>query len=436
MKNSLSGIKIFIIILGLLLLASSSAAADFSQSNWRYVKDIILPSGLQPDGLVELFPDREVFGSSAPGLADLRIIANENEEVPYKLEISEPKQERTSFPVSLRDKGYVPGGYNIFTADLGRVGILHNEIEFQTSSANFRRNATMETSNDGTIWMKLAEQTVYDFTVRERNFTARDTNIRYPDSTARYLRVKIADEGEGPLDITGATVFFVKETPAKEVPWPVSNMHISRDAARRTTLVEVDLGTPRLPSYRLAISAPDVNFHREVTLDTSTDQEKWRTILPGASIYAYDTPKFVGKSLTITYPETTSRYLRLIIHDEDSPPLSVQDVKVWGLQRRFVFAAKLQESYQLYYGNAEAQRPSYDIERIFPYLITEDLPEAKVGSQATNPRFVEKKPPEPPLSERFPWLFPTVVAVAAIMVALLLIGILRQARKVLPPPKE
>ena len=64
------------------------------------------------------------------------------------------------------------------------------------------------------------------------------------------------------------------------------------------------------------------------------------------------------------------------------------------------------------------------------------LPEAKIGSQVTNPRFVEKKPPEPPLSERFPWLFPTVVAVAAIMVALLLIGILRQARKVLPPPKE
>jgi len=65
--------------------------------------------------------------------------------------------------------------------------------------------------------------------------------------------------------------------------------------------------------------------------------------------------------------------------------------------------------------------------------VTEQLPEAKLGSQATNPDFVEKKPP---LSERFPWLFPTVVAVAAILVALLLIGIIRQARKVLPPPSQ
>jgi len=152
-----------------------------------------------------------------------------------------------------------------------------------------------------------------------------------------------------------------------------------------------------------------------------------------ANIYAYDTPKFVGKSLVITYPETTYRYLRLVIHDEDSPPLTVREVNVWGLWRRMVFAAEPQQSYKLYYGNTEARQPSYDIERIFPYLVTEKLPEARLGSQATNPYFAEKKPP---VSERFPWLFPTVVAVAVIIVALLLLGIFRQVRKVLPPPKE
>ena len=152
-----------------------------------------------------------------------------------------------------------------------------------------------------------------------------------------------------------------------------------------------------------------------------------------AEIYAFDTPKFVGKSLTITYPETTSRYLRLVIHDEDSPPLTVQEVNVWGLRRRLVFIADPQQSYELYYGNEEARRTSYDIERVFPYLATEKLPEATLGPQTTNPYFVEEKPP---VSERFPWLFPTVVAVAAIVVALLLFGIFRQVRKSLPPPKQ
>jgi len=433
LKNSLSRTKIFVIVLVLLLLSSASVAADFSQRDWRYVKDIILPSGLQPNGLVELAPDYEVFASAAQGLADLRIIADENEETPYKLEISKAERERTSFPASLRDKGYIPGSYNIFTADLGQAGILHNEIEFRTSSSNFRRNAIVETSNDETTWMKIAEQTVYDFTVKERSFTTRDTRIRYPESTARYLRVKIIDDGEGPLEITGATVFFVKETSAREVPWPSSILYTSRDAGQRTTNVEVDLGTPGLPSYRLAISVSDINFYREVTLEASTNREQWSTIVQRADIYAFDTPKFVCKSLVITYPETPSRYIRLVIYDEDSPPLTVQRVNVWGLQRRLVFAADPQQSYKLYYGSAEAQRPSYDIERIFPYLVTEKLPEAELGPQTVNPSFVEEKPP---VSERFPWLFPTVVAVAVVIVALLLLSILRQARKVLPPPKE
>jgi len=152
-----------------------------------------------------------------------------------------------------------------------------------------------------------------------------------------------------------------------------------------------------------------------------------------AEIYAFDTPKFVGKSLTITYPETTSRYLRLVIHDEDSPPLTVQEANVWGLWRRLVFVTDPQQSYKLYYGNAEAQRPTYDIERLFPYLVTEELPEAELSAQTTNLHFVEKKPP---FSERFPWLLPTVVAIAAVLVALLLFRIFRQARKILPPPQE
>jgi len=433
LKNSLRGIKLFLIVFMLLLLVSSSAAADFSQRNWRYVKDIVLPPGIQPETLVELAPDTEVFAGAAGGLADLRIISSENKEIPYKLEVNEAEYELTSFPVSLQDKGYVPGDYNIFTADMGQAGILHNEIEFRTLSNEFRRRATVETSNDGATWMEVAEQTVYAFTVKKRGFTTRNTSIRYPESTARYLRVKIVDDGEGSLEISGATVFFVKETPAREISWESSILSTGYDETQSTTNIEIDLGTPGLPSYRLAISVPDVNFYREVTLQSSPDRENWTTLIRGAEIYAFDTPKFVGNSLVVNYPETTSRYLRLVIHDEDSPQLTIQGIKVWGLWRRLVFAADSQQSYKLYYGNADAKRPSYDIERVFPYLATEKLPEAKISPQATNPYFEEEKPP---VSDRFPWLFPVVIAVAAIIVALLLIGIFRQVRKALPPPKE
>ena len=384
---------------------------------------------------MEIVPDCEVFAGSAPGLSDLRVVADDETQVPYKLEVSKAEHERTSFRVTLRDKGYVPGSYNTFVADLGRQGILHNEVEIQTSSANFRRTATVETSNDVSTWTKVAEQTVYDFTVVERAFTTRNTRVRYPESTARYLRVRIADEGEGSLAIGGATVHFVEESPAREILWPSSILEVSRGEKGRTTLVELDLGTPGLPSCRLNVQVAEVNFHRDATLETSKDREKWRTVKTSGSIYAYDTPKFVGSDLTISYPEVTTRYLRLTIHDEDSPPLTIQDVVVWGLQRRLVFSAEPGHSYKLYYGNEGIGPPSYDMERVFPYLVTEELPEARLGPQAADPYFVEKELPLPPLTERLPWLLPTVVTIASILVGLLLTGIIRQARKVLPPPE-
>ena len=413
-------------------VASFSLAADLPLRDWRYVKTIVPPSDLRSEALVEVVPDGEVFAGSAPGLVDLRVVIDDETQVPYKLEVSKAEHEVTSFRVTLRDKGYVPGRYNTFIADLGRQGILHNEVEVQTSSANFRRTATVETSNDVSTWTKVAEQTVYDFTVVERGFTTRNTRVRYPESAARYLRVRIADEGEGPLEIGGATVFFVKESPAREVVLPASILEVSRGEKGRTTLVEVDLGTPGLPGCRLDLQVAEVNFHRDVTLEASTDREKWRTVQASGSIYAYDTPKFVGSDLVIGYSEVTTRYLRLIVHDGDSPPLTIQGVEVWGLQRRLVFSADPLRSYKLYYGNEGVGPPSYDMERVFPYLVTEELPEARLSSQAANPDFVER---QPPLTERLPWLLPVVITIAAILIGLLLLGIIRQARKVLPPPE-
>jgi len=430
-NNRLLIARLLLATIILLSMGPSSVLAAFPLSDWQYIKTITLPANFQQEGLVEIAPDREVFAGSASGQVDLRIIADEDTEVPYKLEISKAERQRTSFNVALRDKSYIPGQQTSFIADLGQTGILHNEIEFQTPSINFRRTAVVETSNDGTTWAEVAEQTVYDFTVKERKFTTRNTRVRYTDSTARYLRVNIADEDEGPLDISGATVFYVKETPAREVNWPATIVGTSHDTDRGTTLVDVDLGTPGVPSYRLAVKIPEVNFYRQISLQASTERASWETILSRSEIYAYDTPKFVGSNLVIIYPEITSRYLRLTIHDEDSPPLNIQGIEVWGLHRRLVFSAAPQHSYQLYYGNMAAQRPVYDIERVFPYLATEALPEASLGPQITNPDFVEKKPP---LSERFPWLFPVVIAVAAIFIALILIGIVRQARRLLPPP--
>ena len=415
------------------LLALSSAAADFSLEDWQFVKSISVPDVAEGD-LVEVVPDPEVFNGAAPGLADLRIVQGNEQEVPYQVVEERGSRERRAFPVTIRDLGFVPDQFSTFVADLGLSGLLHNEIEVSTSSQNFQRDVMVEGSNDSKTWAVLQEGTrIFDFSLKERDFTARNTRVRYPESTARFLRVRITNAGEDPLNITGASVFSVTETLAEKASYPASISERTEDTAKRRSLIVFDLGNRGLPTNRLTIQTPQVNFYREVTLEGTGDAPSWSLIQRSGVLYSYDTPKFVGDQLTLSYPETTFRYLRLTVDNEDNPLLPIEGVEVFGVPRKLLFQAQPGASYKLYYGNPEARTPSYELELFLPFLETENLPVGTLGPQSNNQAFkVERS--RLPFSERYTWLITVVVVVAAIAVALLLFGVVRKAKKVLPPP--
>ena len=85
----------------------------------------------------------------------------------------------------------------------------------------------------------------------------------------------------------------------------------------------------------------------------------------------------------------------------------------------------------LVFSSAAADFSMHDWEYFTAGLRAEDTPLAQFEPQTVNPLVEEK---EPPVSERYPWLFPAAVAAAAIALAFLLLGVIRRARKVLPPP--
>ena len=425
-------LQVVILAVLLSLLAPSSAVADFSLKDWQFVKSIHIPPVLGEDGLVEVLPDPQVFSGAARGLMDLRIVQGNEQEVPYEVVVEKDSRERRSFSVSIRDLGFVPGQHSSFVADLGQEGLLHNEIEVFISSQNFQRDVIVEGSNDARPWAVLQEGTkIFDFTLEERNFTARETRVRYPESTARFLRVRIMNDGEEPLEITGASVFSVTETLAEEVSYPASISERTEDSTDRTSLIVFDLGNKGLPTSRLTIHTPQVNFYRNVALEGTGDAPSWSLIQRSGVLYSYDTPKFVGDKLTLIYPETTFRYLRLTINNEDNHPLPIEGVEVFGVPRKLIFQAQPGASYELYYGSPEARASSYELERILPFLEVENLPVGNLGPQRNNLGF---KAARLPFSERYAWLITVAVVAAAVAVAILLFGVVRKAKKVLPPP--
>ena len=417
-------------------VAAGVAAADFALAEWPYFKPVALPTGLADGELVELTLDWEVFKDSAAGQTDLRLIRDGGQEVAYQLVLAEAREERESVPVKVRDLGYLPGEHTSFVVDLGEGGSRHNEVEIFTSDPNFRRNTKVESSSNAETWAVIQEGTeIYDFTVSERNFNARNTRISYPESAARYLRVQVFNGAEGPLKVTGAGVARTEYNPPGETAYSPSMVSRTEDADNQSSVLILDSGSQGIPTTRLSFQTASVNFHRDVTVEVSNDREDWQW-QGGAAVYSYATPKFVGSRLEVNYPESRHRYYRVTVQNRDNPPLPLEDITLLGVERKVIFQAQPGGDYSLYYGNPDALRPSYDLERVLPYYETTGLPAVTLGAQQANPAFALPEPPVLPWTERYPWLVPVAVSVAGVVVAVLLFGVVRQAKKVLPPPES
>ena len=411
---------------------TTSVSADFALAHWKFYKQVTLPPDMEQGQLVELMLDREVFLESNHGETDLRLVAGRDQEVPYQLVTLAEWERREAVPVEVRDLGYVAGEYSSLVADVGGSGSLHSQVEIETGAEveNFRRTVAVETSNDGETWVVVQDEgEILDFTPADREFRFHHTTVNYPQSAARYLRVKVLNSGEPPLDITGASVFLIEEVAARETEYMPVSASVSR-AEDGTTYHQVDLGHDGIPVSRLSFQADTPNFFRRADVEGSDDGEEWRRLAAG-ELYSFDTPKFRGSNLEIEYPESRYRYYRLGVADGDNVPLSLTDYTLHSADRLLRFQAEAGSEHALYYGNPVAEAPNYDLQQVVPYLKTENLPVAMLGGQQPNQAFTGL---DVPVTERLPWLMPVGVALAAVVLAALLYGVIRQAKKVLPPP--
>ena len=418
------------------LLIAFPLLAGAIEQEWRYYKPVTLPDSAVAPGLVELELDPEVYAHAAPGLGDIRVTEQQGgEEQPYKLLVESGDQRRAPVAAKTQDLSRGPGKDTTFILDLQSEGALHNELEVQTSSEDFQRRVEVEGSDDGKSWRTLENNgTIFAITIKERGFAAGDTRVTYPDSTARFLRVRIIDDGLEPLNIKGGVVFFARQLEPRRAEIPLVVVERQENPERKSTTLLMDAGSAGIPANRIELEILRRNFHRQVSLEGSDDMLAWHNVQSNETLYDFDTPKFVGNDLSIGFGESRYRYYRATIANEDNPPLPVNGARASGFVRKLVFSADPAGSYRLYYGNPDAGSPSYDLERIFPYLVTEGLPIAGLGPHTQNPAFFVPEPPAKPFTERFPWLLPVIVAIAALIIGAFLASLIRQIKGSLPPP--
>ncbi len=423
MKSYSSIYKTAFIASFLLLGFSSCAQADFSQKEWRMYKEVRLPSNIDSTTLLRVPLDAEVFATSTSDLRDLRVVDINNKEVPYLLITNRDDIVSSLLAPKILNKGSVPGESTSFVLDFG-TSVLHNQVtlDIDAELKNYRKKVQIYGSVDMSKWQLLADnQIIYDYS---KDYPVRNTTVSYPESTYRYVLVKIIDTESAPVRVLGASARRDVYTSGSRLSYTPTFEVV--EVGKNTEIV-ADFGQPGILADRALITTDSKNFERPVNVYSSPDKKTWDYI-GGDGIYRYKTRELSGDKTSVAYGGSGARYVKLVILNQDNQPLHVTGVLFSGYTRAVAFLGEPQSSYRLFYGNEKAGYASYDLEQIYRNFKADEFISGALGVEHLNSEYV---PPVIPLSERAPWILGVMLGIVALLLGLVIFRVVRKTASVI-----
>ncbi len=389
--------------------------ADFQASSWKYRRQLPANAGA-PLNVWNV--DRGTYLHSQAGLADLRVISGPDE-VPFVLEKRTGSRRQVEVSSGALDQGVSSSGDLELTVDVGNDH-RHNGIRLSTPKANFRQQVSVSTSDNGRTWTRVRDDGyIFDFSQDDRHVSVLD--VTYPVSTRRYVRLTIHG-WKDPKAVTQCWVTLEENQAAERDVMASLKAEPQQDAKTQSTVYTWDLGVAGIPHDELTLEVDTAAFERAAAVEASADGKEWSA--SGLGVLSRFRKE---QSLALDFPESHQRYLRLRIYNRDDKPLAVKAATLSAIRTRVKFKPGAGASYWLYYGNADAHAPSYDLRDLLAREAP--APEATIsaGPEEMNAAYREKPPPTKPWSEQHPAILYITLALAVAGMGTITVRFLKKA---------
>ena len=403
-----------------------SVAAQTSLSLWPYYIEVT-PEKSAP-GMYDVIVPLAVFDKSGAELGDLRLFDSTNREIPYAIRVRKEIDEVEEFEGSLFNHAQV-GSASEASVDLGEEPEEHNQVEIETLGTNFRRQVSIEGSDNGRDWRMLNDNGLL-LSFSSENNSVESNRVSYPASRYRYLRVKVQrdslTDNEAPR-ITAVTAMKAVREKGQLASWsvPVPSYELVRNQGAHASVWTIDLGA-RAPCDRLTLDVFDSSFSRPFQVESVDDGQHVRLIASGTlTRHSGDEEK----PLVIVFDnEENVRKLRLQITDYSNRTLTINSIQASAPARQLVFELKepASQPLRLYFGNTNVPAPHYDFETELQSKPSSEPAHSTFGDVSANPEY---RPEPRPLTERVPWLIYLVLAISSIALAFILFSLARNAMR-------
>ncbi len=146
-----------------------------------------------------------------------------------------------------------------------------------------------------------------------------------------------------------------------DLPYQLVETKISEDKETQESII--DIFTNGEPLTEISIETPSRNFQRSVTLfqvETLNGGTEELQQLASHSLKRFEFRHLHEEQLSLKFQPTRHRHMRLIIKNQDSPPLEFQKINAYGNVDEVVFIADANLKYSLLYGDETHQQEKLD----------------------------------------------------------------------------
>lgn len=344
--------------------------------------------------LAEVRLDAPLLAATRTGFPDLRLFDEHGTELPRTVEplyATEPHTSRSTIAANPSELRELPGNRIEARFVLAEKQPSPDGLDIRTPLRDFIRTVRVSGSPDGQAWQPLVENAeIFDYS---RYMDIRRTEITLPSNSFRHFSIEISDASEEraqplvrlvqeggrdasrafdllrtPFRIQGVSFWRTTTTRAKASPvlqdWPHAGFTVTNNPDSQTT--EILIQTRMAPLTRLTLETPARNFQRDATVmapDRIRGQKSWRTIAR-RKLTRVDLPGYARDDRTIEFDETRAPELRLILRNQDNPPLDIAGIQARGPVYRLLWLADPGAAYQIAFGQDRVEAPSYDTHAI------------------------------------------------------------------------
>jgi hypothetical protein len=316
----------------------------------------------------------EVYDNTKYDLSDIRIYnisKTDTLEIPYFI-TKQIENEENYYSFKVLNKAKIGSDYS-FVLEKSNNQVI-NQISLDINNNNYFWNVNLYGTNELSNW----ESIITDYRIgsfqkkNTANFTY--TTLEFSPCNYKYYKVVILESEE--VKINGSSYKYVPTDSSKvEIYTAITKQIIDKE--NKTTILDIKLNHKYpIDKFYLEINKK-ADYYRAFELqylvDSIQTEKGWYYNYKNFNngiISSLRNNEFNTKTII-------TNKLRLIIYNNDNPPLDIDSIQISGYSKKLIFQGVKNDKYQLVFGNKSLTRPIYDLD-YFANKLSEKVNEAKL----------------------------------------------------------